>query len=271
MTGCRRGIGRAGALALAAAGADIVGASASLEADGGEIGREVEASGRAFAGYRCDFADRAAVYALIEELQRDLPRIDILLNNAGTIARMPAAEHPDGLWDRVLEVNLTAQFVLTREIGKRMLADGGGKIVFIASLLSFQGGITCRATPPASRDCGPTRALANEWAARGVNVNAIAPGYVRTDNTEALQDDPVRHPDSRADPGGPLGRARRSRRSNRLSFIVCLRLRQRHRAAGRRRLARTVTLVSSGLSAEHDVVRRLDAVRVLSVLSVAER
>ena len=193
VTGCRRGIGRAGALALAAAGADIVGASASLEADGGEIGREVEASGRAFAGYRCDFADRAAVYGLIEELQRDLPRIDILLNNAGTIARMPAAEHPDELWDRVLEVNLTAQFVLTREIGKRMLADGGGKIVFIASLLSFQGGINVPGYAASkSGIAGLTRALANEWAARGVNVNAIAPGYVRTDNTQALQDDPVR-------------------------------------------------------------------------------
>ena len=193
VTGCRRGIGRAGALALAAAGADIVGASASLEADGGEIGREVEASGRAFAGYRCDFADRAAVYALIEELQRDLPRIDILLNNAGTIARMPAAEHSDELWDRVLEVNLTAQFVLTREIGKRMLADGGGKIVFIASLLSFQGGINVPGYAASkSGIAGLTRALANEWAARGVNVNAIAPGYVRTDNTQALQDDPVR-------------------------------------------------------------------------------
>lgn len=193
VTGCRRGIGRAGTLALAAAGADIVGVSASLEPDGGELGREVEASGRGFGGYRCDFADRAAVYGLIEWLQQEVPRIDILLNNAGTIARKPAAEHPDELWDQVLEVNLTAQFVLTREIGRRMLAQGSGKIVFIASLLSFQGGVNVPGYAASKSGIAAlTKALANEWAAHGVNVNAIAPGYVRTDNTRALQDDPTR-------------------------------------------------------------------------------
>ena len=226
VTGCRRGIGRAGALALAAAGADIVGASASLEADGGEIGREVEASGRAFAGYRCDFADRAAVYALIEELQRDLPRIDILLNNAGTIARMPAAEHPDELWDRVLEVNLTAQFVLTREIGKRMLADGGGKIIFIASLLSFQGGINVPGY--AASKCG-IAGSPRPWQTSGPRMASTSTRSLRATCDRQHPGAPgrpgPRHPDSRADPGGPLGRARRSRRSIRLSCIVCLRLR----------------------------------------------
>ena len=126
-------------------------------------------------------------------LGRDVARIDVLVNNAGTIERKPAAEHPDALWDRVLEVNLSSQFVLTRGIGARMLDQGRGKIVFIASLLSFQGGVN---VPGYSASKGGlallTKALANEWASRGVNVNAVAPGYIRTDNTRALQDDPER-------------------------------------------------------------------------------
>jgi len=193
VTGCRRGIGRAAAVALAAAGADVVGVSASLEA-GSEVGAAVEAHGRSFRAYRCDFADRAAVYELVAETRRDVARIDILVNNAGTIARAPAAEHPDELWDRVLEVNLTAQFVLTRELGRDMVERGGGKIVFVASLLSFQGGITVPGYAASkSGVAGLTKALANEWAASNVNVNAVAPGYVRTDNTQALQEDPERY------------------------------------------------------------------------------
>ena len=126
-------------------------------------------------------------------MRRDVPRLDILVNNAGTIARAPAAEHSDELWDRVLEVNLTAQFVLARELGRDMLERGSGKIVFVASLLSFQGGITVPGYAASkSGVAGLTKALANEWAAYGVNVNAVAPGYVRTDNTQALQDDPER-------------------------------------------------------------------------------
>lgn len=193
VTGCRRGIGRAAALALADAGADVVGVSASLEADGGDVGREVEARGRNFIGYRCDFADRVAVHALAADLLRDVPRIDVLVNNAGTIARQPAAEHADELWDRVLEVNLSAQFVLTREVGRRMLLQGSGKIVFVASVLSFQGGVNVPGYAASKSGIAAlTRALANEWAARGVNVNAVAPGYIRTDNTQVLQDDPAR-------------------------------------------------------------------------------
>jgi len=192
VTGCRRGIGRAAAVALAAAGADIVGVSASLE-DGSDVAAAVEALGRNFLGYRCDFADRAAVYDLVAAVRVDVPRLDIVVNNAGTIARVPAAEHDDELWDRVLEVNLTAHFVLARELGRDMLERGSGKIVFVASLLSFQGGITVPGyTASKSGVAGLTRALANEWAGRGVNVNAVAPGYVRTDNTQALQDDPAR-------------------------------------------------------------------------------
>jgi 2-dehydro-3-deoxy-D-gluconate 5-dehydrogenase len=192
VTGCRRGIGRAAAVALAAAGADVVGVSASLEA-GSEVAAEVEALGRSFRAYRCDFAHRAAVHELVASVRRDVGAVDVLVNNAGTIERAPAAEHPDEMWDRVLEVNLTAQFVLSRELGQDMLARGRGKIVFVASLLSFQGGITVPGyTASKSGVVGLTKALANEWAGAGVNVNAVAPGYVVTDNTQALRDDSAR-------------------------------------------------------------------------------
>jgi len=107
--------------------------------------------------------------------------------------RAPAADHPDGYWDRVIEVNLNAQFVLSREVGKGMLERGSGKIIFTASLLTFQGGITVPGYAASKGGIGQlVKALANEWAGQGVNVNAIAPGYIRTDNTQALQDDPVR-------------------------------------------------------------------------------
>ena len=192
VTGCRRGIGAATAIAFADAGADVIGVSATLEPDGSEVGAEVERRGVAFRGHACDFADRAALYRLLDEL-RDGPPVDVLVNNAGTIRRSPATEHGDDDWDAVLEVNLTAQFVLTREIGGRMLERGRGKIVFVASLLSFQGGITVPGYAASKGGVAQlTKALANEWAARGVNVNAVAPGYIATDNTQALQDDPVR-------------------------------------------------------------------------------
>jgi 2-deoxy-D-gluconate 3-dehydrogenase len=192
VTGCRRGIGKAAAVALAAAGADVVGVSASLE-PGSDVAAEVEALGRSFRSYKCDFADRSALYELVAAVRRDVGTVDILVNNAGTIARAPAAEHPDEMWDRVLEVNLSAPFILSRELGKDMLARGRGKIVFVASLLSFQGGITVPGYAASkSAIAGLTKALANEWAGAGVNVNAIAPGYVSTDNTQALRDDPIR-------------------------------------------------------------------------------
>lgn len=193
VTGCRRGIGRAMAVALADAGADIVGVSARLEASGSGVEKAVRATGRAFKGYACDFADRAALYAFVAQLNADVPHIDILVNNAGTVLRAPAAEHPDEYWDRILEINLNSQFVLTREMGKDMLARGKGKVIFIASMLTFQGGILVPGYAASKGAIGQlTMALANEWAGRGVNVNAIAPGYIRTDNTQALQDDPVR-------------------------------------------------------------------------------
>ena len=193
VTGCRRGIGRALARALAEAGADIVGVSASMEPAGSQIENDVTALGRRFNGYACDFADRRALYRFIEQVRQEHPRIDVLLNNAGTIHRKPAAEHPDEYWDRVIEVNLNAQFVLSREFGRDMLARGRGKIIFIASLLTFQGGVTVPGYAASKGGIGQlTMALANEWAGKGVNVNAIVPGYVATDNTAALRADPER-------------------------------------------------------------------------------
>ena len=193
VTGCRRGIGRAVERALAEAGADIIGASASMEPHGSDIQKDITATGRRFKGYACDFADRAALYRFIEQLRADCPQIDILINNAGTILRKPAAEHPDEYWDRVLEINLTAQFVLSRELGREMLSRGYGKIVFVASLLTFQGGITVPSYAASKGGIGQlTMALANEWAGGGVNVNAIVPGYIATDNTADLRSDPKR-------------------------------------------------------------------------------
>jgi len=193
VTGCRRGIGKAMALALAEAGADIIGVSAQLEKTGSLVEAEIRALNKKFWGYACDFSDRKALYNFIHQVQAEFPIIDILVNNAGTILRKPAVEHPDEYWDKVMEVNLNAQFVLSREIGKRMVERGHGKIIFTASLLSFQGGITVPGYAASKGGVAQlTKALANEWAAKGVNVNAIVPGYISTDNTEALRNDPQR-------------------------------------------------------------------------------
>jgi len=190
VTGCKRGIGFAMAEGLAEAGADIIGVSASLELEGSEIEAAVTKSGRKFTAYQCDFADRDAIYQFLENLE---VTPDILVNNAGTIMRKPAAEHPDEYWDQVIDVNLNAQFILSREIGAKMVARESGKIIFTASLLTFQGGITVPGYAASKGAIGQlTKALANEWASKGVNVNAIAPGYIATDNTEALRNDPVR-------------------------------------------------------------------------------
>lgn len=191
VTGASRGIGLAMAEGLAAAGADIIGISASMPKAGSEASQRVEALGRKFTPMRVDFSDRTAVTQLAQELSSK--QIDILVNNAGTIKRAPAMDHADDLWDEVLNVNLSSQFVLSREIGKTMLARGRGKIIFTASLLSFQGGINVPGyTAAKSGIAGLTKALSNEWAGSGVTVNAIAPGYIATDNTQALQDDPDR-------------------------------------------------------------------------------
>ncbi len=193
VTGCKRGIGKAMACALASAGADIVGVSATLELENSEVSKEVNALDRKFTGYACDFSDRRALHSFIDALHENHPIIDILVNNAGTIMRAPASEHSEDYWDTVIEVNLNAQFVLSKSVGKKMLERKSGKIIFTASLLTFQGGITVPGYAASKGAIGQlTKALSNEWAAHGINVNAIAPGYIRTDNTKALQEDTIR-------------------------------------------------------------------------------
>ena len=182
------------ATGLAEAGADIIGVSASLEETGSEIELAVRNAGRSFAAYRCDFADRRQLHELIAKIRDNHSVVDILVNNAGTILRAPAAEHSDEYWDRVIEVNLSAQFVLSRELGRDMIGRGSGKIIFTASVLTFQGGVT---VPGYAASKGGLQqlimALANEWAGKGVNVNGIAPGYIETDNTQALRNDRERY------------------------------------------------------------------------------
>lgn len=193
VTGCKRGIGFAMAEALAEAGADIIGVSASLELENSAIAQAVTKLGRKFTAYQCDFSNQDAVRAFGNTVIAENGCPDILVNNAGTIKRAPAAEHPDAYWDEVINVNLNAQFFLSRAIGKGMIERGSGKIIFTASLLTFQGGITVPGYAASKGGIGQlTKALANEWASKGVQVNAIAPGYIATDNTEALRDDPVR-------------------------------------------------------------------------------
>jgi len=190
VTGCKRGIGKAMAEALAEAGADIIGVSASLESEGSEVELSVRALGRRFFAYQCDFGNRLSLKQFCEQVKGDHPVIDILVNNAGTILRTPIAEHPDEYWDEVIAVNQSAPFILTREIGREMVFRGRGKVIFTASLLTFQGGITVPGYAASKGAIGQlTKAFANEWAAKGVNVNAIAPGYISTDNTAALRQD----------------------------------------------------------------------------------
>jgi 2-deoxy-D-gluconate 3-dehydrogenase len=193
VTGCSKGIGLAMTLGLAEAGAGIIGVSASLGLEDSEVGKEVKALGRPFTAYQADLTDRASTYSFIARVKEHHPRVDILVNNAGMILREPAARHSDEYWDKVLSINLDAAFILAREFGREMLVRQSGKIIFTCSLLSFQGGIN---VPGYAASKGAVaslvKALANEWASQGVNVNGIAPGYVSTDNTEALRNDPVR-------------------------------------------------------------------------------
>ncbi len=193
VTGCDKGIGKAFASALAEAGADIIGASRSMAA-GSDIEKIVTSSGRKFKPYKVDLGNRDSVYRFISKVKSENERIDILVNNAGTIMRKPAAEHPDEYWDKVIDVNLNSQFILTREFGNEMIAHGNGKIVFTCSMLSYQGGINVPGyTASKSAVAGLVKAFANEWASKGVNVNGIAPGYIATDNTKALREDEVRN------------------------------------------------------------------------------
>ncbi|HET9204122.1 MAG TPA: SDR family oxidoreductase [Acidimicrobiia bacterium] len=190
VTGSRRGIGRAIAAALAEAGADIIGVSATIAA-GSEVEGEVEAAGRSFTAIRADLGERGQLYGLLDQVAGRT--VDILVANAGSNRRRPAAEYVDDDWDSLIELNLSSQFILAREIGKTMLERGRGKVIFTASLLSFQGGITVPAYAASKGGIASlVKALSNEWAGQGVQVNGLAPGYIATDNTQALQDDPVR-------------------------------------------------------------------------------
>lgn len=197
VTGARTGIGHATALALAGAGADLV---LWGRTDDGmdELVGEVEGLGRRASRVAADLADLDDVAAVAATVL-DRHDVDILVNNAGTIRRAPAVEVRREDWRAVLDVNLDALFLLCQLIGAPMLDRGQGKIVNVASLLSFQGGIRVPAYAASKHAvAGLTRALANEWAAAGVNVNAVAPGYIATNNTAALRADPAREPEIRS-------------------------------------------------------------------------
>ena len=194
VTGSSQGLGRAMALALARSGADVIinGRDAAKLAPV-VAGLSTLVPTARFHAIAADLGDRTAVQRLIDESIAWQGHLDILINNAGLIKRTPAADHSDADWDTVLDVNLTGVFTACRAAGKHMLARGSGKIVNIASLLTFFGGITVPGYAASKGAVGQlTKALSNEWAGQGVNVNAIAPGYMRTANTAALQADPVR-------------------------------------------------------------------------------
>lgn len=192
VTGASRGLGRAIAVALADAGADVVCVS-SRAGGAAETAAAVRALGREAWELAADVADRDALLGMADEAERLAGEVDVLVNNAGTIRRHPAVDHPAADWDLVLRTNLDAVFLLSQRLGRGMVARGRGKIVNVASLLSFQGGITVPGYAASKHAvAGLTKALANEWARHGVQVNAVAPGYMRTDNTQALREDATR-------------------------------------------------------------------------------
>ncbi len=192
VTGASRGLGRGMAEALADAGADVVCASTRIEGTA-ETVASVRARGRTAWQVAADLSDEHALADLVAHVSERIGAIDILVNNAGTIRRHPAIDFPMDDWRFVLQTNLDATFFLCQHFGRQMIARGAGKIVNVASLLSFSGGITVPAyTASKHAVAGLTKALANEWAQHNVQVNALAPGYFRTDNTQALQDNPAR-------------------------------------------------------------------------------
>ena len=193
VTGASSGLGQAIAIALAEAGADVA-VHARSEEKAAETCRHIDATGRRSAVVLGDMADKTTPQELVDDTIAELGRIDIVINNAGMIARAPAVDFLDDDWSKVIEVNLNSVFRLSQAAGRKMIEQRSGKIVNIASLLSFQGGITVPAyTAAKSGLAGLTKALANEWAKLNVNVNAIAPGYFETANTTALRADETRN------------------------------------------------------------------------------
>jgi 2-deoxy-D-gluconate 3-dehydrogenase len=192
VTGAGQGLGQAMAIGLAEAGADIVALDRRAS---DQTGQAVTALGRRFKSITCDLltASVAELKQLVTQIVSDLGRIDVLVNNAGIIRRAPALDFSESDWDEVLQINLKAVFFLSQAVARTMIGNGGGKIINVASMLSFQGGIIVPSyTASKSAVAGVTRALANEWSRHGINVNALAPGYMATDNTAALRADPDR-------------------------------------------------------------------------------
>ncbi len=192
VTGCGRGIGQAMAVALAEAGADVVGVYVTTYED---TQKQVEGVGRRFLPVQIDLesASVAELQELVDQAVGTLGGLDILVNNAGIVRRTPAVDYPEVDWDAILQINLKSAFFLAQAAGRVMQTQGRGKIINVASLLSYQGGILVPAYAAAKHGlAGITKALANEWSSLNINVNAIAPGYIRTDNTAALQTDPAR-------------------------------------------------------------------------------
>lgn len=206
VTGANTGLGQAIAIALAEAGADIVAAGRS---DPSETAARVHAAGRRFHAVQADLSQQAQLASVVEQALTAFGRLDILVNNAGIIRRADAIDVTEEDWDAVTDTNLKSLFFLSQAAARHMLANGSGKIINVASLLSFQGGIRVPAYAASkSGVAGLTHALANEWAARGINVNAIAPGYFATNNTAALRADTEREPQILARiPAGRWGQA----------------------------------------------------------------
>jgi 2-deoxy-D-gluconate 3-dehydrogenase len=195
VTGASRGLGRAMAVAMADAGADVICVS-SKAGGASETAAAIRAIGRKSWELACDVSDRTQLLRMADEAEHAAGQIDILVNNAGTIRRSPATEYTLEDWDAVIRTNLDSVFILSQRFGKKMVERKRGKIINVASLLAFSGGITVPAyTASKHAVAGVTKALANEWAASNVQVNAIAPGYFETDNTEALRKDETRSRD----------------------------------------------------------------------------
>jgi 2-deoxy-D-gluconate 3-dehydrogenase len=193
VTGASRGLGKGMAIGLAEAGANVIAVSTNKDNLKSTV-EEITNYGGSVLAETCDVSKKEHINKIVELAKNEFGRIDILINNAGTIKRAPAEEHPDEYWERVIDVNLNSVFYFCREAGKVMINQKSGKIINIASLLSFSGGITVPSYAASKGGVAQlTKALANEWAKYNVQVNAIAPGYFATDNTKKLLEDPVRN------------------------------------------------------------------------------